>query len=348
MVGQVTIETFDDIRALISALPNPDLDQIETCRARDLVLTKPAGSLGRLEEINRWLCGWQGRHPPRLDDVRVLVFAGKHGVTDQGVSAFPCEVTDQMVANFEAGGAAVNQLAANSGARLQVHALNLDHATHDFSVRPAMDQDACISAFTSGFGCVEPGVDLVAIGEMGIGNTTSAAAIATSLFGGAPTDWAGAGTGLDASGIERKAQVISQAWALHQANLSDPLEVLRHLGGREIAAMAGAILAARLHKVPVLIDGFVSTAAASILFALRSNALDHCLVAHRSAEAGHGRLLRAIEKPPLLDLGMRLGEASGAALAIQIVRAAVACHTGMASFADAGVSERSQDEDSGR
>jgi len=330
--------SFDEIRQLLGELPGPDLDSRSAAVARQQQLTKPRGSLGRLEELAEWLAAWQGAHPPRMARPRVAVFAGNHGVGARGVSAYPAEVTQQMVQNFIDGGAAINQLCATCDADLRVYELALDQPTEDFSQAPAMSEDECARAMAYGMLAVEDGFDVMALGEMGIANTTSAAAICCGLFGGAPSDWIGPGTGVDRTGLSRKAEIVGQALATHQGALDDPLEVLRRLGGLELAAIAGAILACRLARTPVLLDGFTCTAAAAVLYRLDPHALDHCLVAHVSAEPGHRRLLQAIGKRALVDLDMRLGEASGAALAIPLLQAAVTCHTGMATFAEAGVS----------
>jgi nicotinate-nucleotide--dimethylbenzimidazole phosphoribosyltransferase len=271
--------------------------------------------------------------------VAVLVFAGNHGVAARGVSAYPAEVTAQMVANFRAGGAAINQLCRAASAELAVVPLDLDWPTQDFCTSPAMSEAECVDALNRGIEAV-PDVDLVALGEMGIGNTTSAAALCAALYGGEASLWTGPGTGLDAGGVAHKAAVIERALAHHRPDLDDPLQVLRRLGGREIAAIAGAIVAARHRHIPVLLDGMVASAAAAVLHAMAPDALAHVQAAHRSAEPAHGRLLEKLGLRPLLDLDMRLGEASGAALAILLCRAALACHTGMATFAAAGVSDR--------
>jgi nicotinate-nucleotide--dimethylbenzimidazole phosphoribosyltransferase len=283
---------------------------------------------------------WQGRHPPRIDRPRVAVFAGNHGVAAQGVSAFPAEVTAQMVANFQAGGAAINQLCKTFDAELRVYEMSLEEPTADFSAAPAMAATECARALAYGMTAVEDGLDLLCLGEMGIANTTSAAALCHALFGGEAADWTGPGTGVQGAALENKARVVAEAVALHGGEASDPLEVLRRLGGRELAAIAGAIIAARMARVPVVLDGYVCTAAAAVLHKIDPGLLDHCLVAHCSAEPAHARLLEELGKPPVLDLGMRLGEASGAALAIGILRAAVDCHSGMATFAEAGVSDK--------
>ncbi|MEO0677443.1 MAG: nicotinate-nucleotide--dimethylbenzimidazole phosphoribosyltransferase, partial [Pseudomonadota bacterium] len=262
-----------------------------------------------------------------------LVFAGNHGVAARGVSAFPAEVTAQMVLNFEHGGAAINQLARAFGAEMTVTALDLDTPTADFTQGPAMSEAECVAALASGWEAVDPDADVLVTGEMGIGNTTSAAAIATALYGGS---WAGRGTGVDDAGLALKARVVEEAVAANTP--ASPLEVLQRLGGREIAAMAGAIAAARAHAVPVVLDGFICCAAAACLAEAQSGALDHCVAGHQSAEGAHPALLEKLGKAPLLSLGLRLGEGSGAALALGVLKGAVACHSGMATFAEAGVS----------
>jgi nicotinate-nucleotide--dimethylbenzimidazole phosphoribosyltransferase len=326
-----------DLRAACLDLPRGHAAKAAAVASRESMLTKPPRSLGRLEEVVEWLGLWQGRNPPRLDNVGILVFAGNHGVTAQGVSAYPAEVTAQMVRNFAAGGAAINQLA---GAELRVVALDLDRPTEDFTLGPAMDESAFLEAVSSGYDAVAPDADLLVLGEMGIGNTTAASAIAAALFGGGGARFAGHGTGIDASGLERKRDAIDRALARHGAILDDPLRVAAALGGRELAALLGAALAARHARIPVLLDGFVSTAAVAPLMKLRADALDHALAGHLSAESGHTLLLEELGLCPLLDLGMRLGEGSGAAVAVLVLRAALACHTGMATFAEAQVSEK--------
>ncbi|MCG8361677.1 MAG: nicotinate-nucleotide--dimethylbenzimidazole phosphoribosyltransferase [Kiloniellales bacterium] len=336
------ISTLDEVRALLPELPGPDLEAGGAAAERQAVLTKPMGSLGRIEELAEWLACWQGRPQPIMERPHVAVFAGNHGVVARGVSAYPAEVTEQMVRNFIDGGAAVNQLSALAEAELRVYELALDQPTEDFSRAPAMDEDSCVSAMAYGMMAIEPGYDVYALGEMGIGNTTSAAALCHALYGGRPEDWIGRGTGLDDAGLARKAAVVGEAVECHRSAMTDSFEVLRCLGGRELAAIVGAILAARLARVPVLLDGYACTAAAAVLQVADRHALDHCQVAHRSVEPGHSRLLETLGKRPLLDLDMRLGEASGAALAISLLQAACACLSGMASFEEAGVSGRAE------
>ncbi|UTW51841.1 nicotinate-nucleotide--dimethylbenzimidazole phosphoribosyltransferase [bacterium SCSIO 12827] len=327
-----------DPATFLTDLPGPDTDAQAAVRARDAVLTKPAGSLGRLEEITEWLAGWQGRAEPRADRVQTLVFAGNHGVAAQGVSAYPPEVTAQMVANFQAGGAAVNQLCRTFGVDLAVIPLDLDTPTGDITQGPAMSADEFSAAFQAGTEAVDDRADLLCIGEMGIANTTAAAAVCLGLFGGAGTDWAGPGTGLPSAGVSAKADAITRAVAVNGIDPTDGLEVLRALGGRELAAMAGAVAKARHLGLPVLLDGFVAGGAAACLQVRQPGALDHCRAAHLSAEPGHARLLAKLGMAPLLQLNMRLGEASGAVLAVGLVQAALACHRGMATFESAGVS----------
>jgi nicotinate-nucleotide--dimethylbenzimidazole phosphoribosyltransferase len=243
-----------------------------------------------------------------------------------------------MVANFEAGGAAINQLCRAAGAELTVVPLELDRPTADFCTAAAMSEAECLAAIERGMAALASDLDLLALGEMGIGNTAAAAAICAALYGGPAAWWTGPGSGLDRHGVVHKTAVVGRGLMCHAAALGSPFEILRRLGGREIAAMAGAILAARERQVPVLLDGFVAGAAAAVLQALEPAALDHVRAAHRSAEPAHPRLLERLGLRPLLELDMRLGEASGAALAILLCRAALACHTGMATFAGAGVS----------
>jgi nicotinate-nucleotide--dimethylbenzimidazole phosphoribosyltransferase len=334
--------TFDEMRRILRDLPGPDLAAKTEVVRRQAELTKPPGSLGRLEEIAEWLAAWQGRAQPRVERPRIAVFAGTHGVAARGVSAYPPEVTGQMVKNFLAGGAAINQLAAAIDADLRIYELDLDHPTDDFSKGPAMSEARAANAMAYGMMAVEPGIDVLCLGEMGIANTTTAAALCAALFGGAGADWAGPGTGVKGAALAHKIAVIDEALAHHKQAITerDPLALLAAVGGEELAAIAGAVLAARVGCVPVLLDGYACTAAAAVLYAIDRRALDHCLVAHRSAEPGHTRLLQAIDQRPLLDMDMRLGEASAAALAVPLLKAAAACHNGMATFAQAGVSTK--------
>ena len=331
------IRTMSELATLVKNGPLPDTVARDAACARDAVLTKPPGALGRLEEVAAWYCSWRGDARARVTAPQIVVFAGNHGITAQGVSAFPAEVTAQMVANFHAGGAAVNQLARQFGARLDVHALDLDRPTADFTQGPAMGDTDFLAALRTGWDAVDPGADLLVAGEMGIGNTTSASAIAHALFGAQAVDWTGKGTGIGAEALAIKTRVVASGVRRHEAIRRAPLEVLRCLGGRELAAMAGAILSARHQRIPVILDGFICCAAAACLAAEAPGALDHCVAGHVSAEVAHPRLLHQLGMEPLLSLEMRLGEGSGAALAIAIVQGALACHSGMATFEEAGI-----------
>ena len=328
---------FDAIRALLADLPGPDEAVRQAVRAREGQLVKPAGALGRLEAIAEHVAIWQGRRKPEIRRPLVAIFAGAHGIVARGVSAYPAEVNRAMLDGFANGHAAINQICKSFDLGLKVFDLAIEMPTPDITVEPALSEEACAATMAFGMEAIAGGTDLLVPGEMGIGNTTIAAAIYTALFGGSPADWAGRGTGIDAAGYARKIAAIEAALATHAGHLADPLEVLRRLGGREIAAMAGAILAARIERVPVILDGYVVTAAAAVLHAANPRALDHCLAGHVSAEGAHGAVLARLGLVPLLDLGMRLGEGSGGALAAGIVKAAIACHTDMATFAEAGV-----------
>ncbi len=326
-----------DLRTLLAGAGAPDAAALRAARERNSQLTKPPGALGWLEDLAIWYAGWRGEPRPRITAPQVIVFAGNHGVAARGVSAFPAEVTAQMVANFRDGGAAINQLAGVTGARLDVHALELERPTADFTQGPALSDAGLLAALRTGWAAVDPAADLLAVGEMGIGNTTSAAAICHALYGGAAADWTGRGTGVDEAGLQAKTRIVAQGVARHGDHAADGLQVLARLGGREIAAMAGALAAARLLRIPVILDGFICCAAAACLQALAPAALDHAVAGHLSAEGAHGALLKRLGKEPLLAMNLRLGEGSGAALAIGILQGAVACHSGMASFAEAGV-----------
>ena len=343
-ISMTNFTSFSDLRAVCLDLPSGHPAASAAVAQREAVLTKPPQSLGRLEDLVAWLAHWQGHAPPRLERVEILVFAGNHGVTKRGVSAYPAEVTAQMVANFASGGAAINQLAQSANAKLRVIPLALDAPTADFTQAPALTEGEFIAAVTAGYDAIFPDSDLVCLGEMGIGNTTAAAAIAAALFGGGGARWAGRGTGVDEEGLARKRAVIDEALARHAGLLHDPLAIAAAFGGRELAAILGATLAARRQRIPVVLDGFVCTAAVAPLKKLRSDTLSHALAGHVSAEAGHRMLLDELGLDPLVDLNMRLGEASGAAVALLMLRAALACHTGMATFAEAGVSDKPGDD----
>ncbi len=333
---KMAFEDLDGLRAILAKMPSANAEAAAGAAERNGQLTKPPGALGRLEDLAQWYAAWRGNARPSLNAPQVIVFAGNHGVAARGVSAFPPEVTVQMVANFEHGGAAINQLAKAFGARMDVVALELDRPTDDFTAGSAMSQADCVTALRAGWDSVDPNADLMVVGEMGIGNTTSAAAIAAALFGGDAGDWTGRGTGVEGDALTAKTAIVAKGLVLH-ADARDGLDVLMRLGGRELAGMAGAIARARALSIPVILDGFICTAAAACLEKTVAGALDHCVAGHLSAEGAHGAMLEALDKAPLLQLGLRLGEGSGAALAIGVLKGAVACHSGMATFAEAGV-----------
>ncbi|WP_299475542.1 nicotinate-nucleotide--dimethylbenzimidazole phosphoribosyltransferase [Cypionkella sp.] len=325
------------IAGLAATLPQADAKAADAALARQNSLTKPPGSLGRLEELACFMAAWRGTARPIVTKAQAIIFAGNHGICAQGVNPFPQAVTAQMVGNFHAGGAAINQLCRANGADLSVIALELDRPTADFTTGPAMTEAETLAAMQTGADAVDVTADVLILGEMGIGNSTVAAAMTSALFGGEAADWVGAGTGSDSDGIKRKIAAIEKGLARHHG--LSAMGVLAALGGREQAAICGAVLAARAARIPVILDGFICTAAASALYAADPALLDHCLVGHCSAEPGHRKLLNALNKRAVLDFDMRLGEGSGAALALGILRAALECHNGMATFGEAGVSE---------
>ena len=329
---------YADIIDLLKLAPAGDEAAVAIVRARDQTLTKPPGSLGKLEELVEFLARWQGRGKPTIDNPMVAIFAANHGVTEEGVSAFPREVTAQMVANFTNGGAAISQICALHELNLRVFELALELPTGNIAREPALDDKMCAATIAYGMEAIAGKPDLLCIGEMGIGNTTVAAAIYAALYGGSGADWVGRGTGVDDAGLRRKAAAVDAAIAFHKSGLTDPLSILARVGGREIAAMLGALIAARHQKIPVIVDGFVATSAAAVAHAINPAAIDHCVFAHVSAEHAHQRALAAMGKTALLDLGMRLGEGSGAALGAILAKTALHLHNNMATFAEAAVS----------
>ncbi|KKC34260.1 nicotinate-nucleotide--dimethylbenzimidazole phosphoribosyltransferase [Devosia psychrophila] len=329
---------YSDVIELLTLPPDGDESAVAAVRARDAQLTKPPGSLGALEGLVEFLARWQGRAKPRLDNPMVTIFAANHGVTDQGVSTFPRQVTAQMVANFTNGGAAISQICALHELNLRVFELALELPTGDITKAAALDDKMCAATIAYGMEAIAGKPDLICLGEMGIGNTTVAAAIYAALYGGTGADWVGRGTGVDDAGLARKADSVDRALAFHAGELDHPLAILARVGGREIAAMLGALIAARHQKVPVIVDGFVATSAAAIAHAINPASIDHCLFAHVSAESGHARALQAMGQKGLLDLGMRLGEGSGAALAAVLAKTALHLHNNMATFESASVS----------
>ncbi len=356
------MEAHDVLRDLSANVDAVDAEWERRAWERLDSLTKPPRSLGRLESLAAQMAAVQRTDKPRSRPAAAVVFAADHGVVARGVSAYPPEVTGQMVRNFASGGAAVNQLARSAGADLVVYdvgvAARLDdvagirHAkvrpgTRDMTTEPAMTPDEALQALHLGVQAVadlvsRSGVRAVAIGEMGIGNTTAASALICAFTGATPREIVGPGTGLDAEGVARKASVVEEALAVNASALRDPFATLAALGGLEIAAMSGAVIGCARHRVLAVIDGFISTAAALAAARICPTCTGYVVASHRSKERGHAAALQALGVEPLLDLDMRLGEASGAVLALPLLDAACAIIGGMATFADAGVSEATQ------
>jgi nicotinate-nucleotide--dimethylbenzimidazole phosphoribosyltransferase len=345
---------------LLERIAPPEPGPGERARQRLDRLTKPPGSLGRLEELAWRLAVTSGRCPPTVRHPVIFTLVADHGVVAEGVSAYPQIVTAQMVENLLAGGAAVNVLAREAGARVVVADLGIAHpvgprpglidlrvgpGTANMAMGPAMTRGQALQAIEAGAGLVEAerghGLDLLGTGEMGIGNSTAASALVAALTGARPEDVAGPGTGLDSEGRRRKARVIAEALAVNRPDPGDPLGALAGLGGFEIAGLAGVILAGAAARIPVILDGFIAGAAALVATGLAPAAREFLLASHRSAEPGHAVVLDALGLEPYLDLGMRLGEGTGAALGIGLARAAVSVLRDMATFKSAGVSERS-------
>ncbi|MFZ1100802.1 MAG: nicotinate-nucleotide--dimethylbenzimidazole phosphoribosyltransferase [Steroidobacteraceae bacterium] len=337
--------------------PKPlDSEATAAARARQGELTKPPGALGDLETLAISFAGWQGRVQPSIERVHISVFAADHGVTEEGVSAFPAAVTAEMIRNFVRGGAAISVLARALNATLEVinlgtvgqaviagaHDVALGPGTANFVNGPAMTDAQLDGALEAGRQSVERalagGAQLYIGGDMGIGNTTAAAALACALLSARAEALAGPGTGLDERGVARKATVIRRALDKHSGHLQTPRDALQRLGGFEIAALVGAYLRCAQLGLPALIDGFIAGAAALTASRMRAGAKGWWLFAHRSKEPGHAAILTALEARPLLDLGLRLGEGSGAAVAVPLLRLACQLHAGMATFAEAGVS----------
>jgi nicotinate-nucleotide--dimethylbenzimidazole phosphoribosyltransferase len=326
---------YTDVIELLTIVPDGDEAAVAAVRALEADLAKPVGSLGNLEQLVEFLARWQGRAKPRLDNPMVTIFAGNHGVTDQGVAAQSREVTAQMVSNFTNAGAAVSQICGLHEINLRVFELALELPTGDISREAALDDKMCAATIAYGMEAVAGKPDLICLGDMGVGNTTVAAAIYASLYGGSAADWVIADG--DEALLARNISVIDQALALHAGELDHPLKIMARLGGREIAAIFGAILAARHQKVPVIIDGYVAAAAAAIVHAINPSAIDHCLFAHVSPDAAHARVLEKLGRNGLLDLNISLGQGTGAALAAVMVKTALHLHNHMATYDVAGI-----------
>jgi nicotinate-nucleotide--dimethylbenzimidazole phosphoribosyltransferase len=303
--------------------------------------TKPQGSLGRLEELAREYCVMRGEVLPKLDRLGLYLYAADHGVTEEGISLYPKAVTRQMVANFEAGGAAVNVLARAHGVDVKVVDAGVGEGTKNFAREAAMSEAECLERIEAGRRDAREAsrmFDMVGVGEMGIGNTTSAAALLAALCGRSGAEVAGRGTGLDAEGVRHKAEVIDAALAKHELSGKPVFEVLRTVGGFEIARMAGLLMEAGRLRMPVMLDGFITGAAALVAMKMEPASREVMFFSHRSAERGHGVMLEELDGDPILELGMRLGEGSGAVLGMHLVRCAMKLYSEMASFEEAQVS----------
>jgi nicotinate-nucleotide--dimethylbenzimidazole phosphoribosyltransferase len=347
------------LQNLVSKIQPLDTTAMDAARARQDDLTKPRGSLGQLENLSIQLAGIFGTEKPQIEHKVVTVMAGDHGVTAEGVSAYPSEVTPQMVFNFLMGGAAINVLSRHVGARVVIVDMGVANemephpdlvdkkvalGTQNIATGPAMTKEQAIQAIEAGASVVaaeiEKGLDILATGDMGIGNTTPSAAIAAAITGREPIDIVGRGTGVDDEGLQRKISAVQRALEVNQPDVTDGLDILTKVGGFEIAGLAGAILVAVAHRKPVVIDGFISTAAALIAVTLAPQVKDYLISAHRSQELGHQIMLEWLGLEPLLDLQFRLGEGTGAVLAISLVEAACKILSEMATFSEAGVSDK--------
>jgi nicotinate-nucleotide--dimethylbenzimidazole phosphoribosyltransferase len=354
--------TETELRGLVESIPGIEPTVLVAAQARLDDLTKPPESLGRLEEVGKRLSGIQGRVPPQIRRKRVYTLAADHGVTAEGVSAFPSEVTPQMVLNFVNGGAAINVLSRHAGAEIVVVDIGVNYefgavdglvhakvapGTANLARGPAMTREQALQALQVGADLADRAaddrVDLLGIGEMGIGNTTPAAAILACLGGLAPQAVVGRGTGVDDAGLNRKAEAVRRGLAENRPDPADPLDVLTKVGGLEIAGMTGICLGAAARRVPVVVDGFIATAAALVAVGMAPTVKEYLFLSHVSQEQAHGRMLELLGQRPLLDLDLRLGEGTGAALAFLVIEAAAKIMSEMATFSEAGVSGKDGD-----
>ena len=329
------------LAALLEDLPGPDAASRAAVTARAATVLRPTGALARLDEVAAWLAAWQRTERPAVERPHAIVFAADHGVAAAGVSAYPAEVTVAMLDALEKGAATSAAMARALGVVLDVVDVGVARPTGDLRIEPAMDAERFDDAVEAGIEAVEravaAGADLLVFGEMGIGNTTAAAAVAATLYDEPAADWCGRGTGLDDAGLARKVEAVEACRARVRAGTDDPIEILREAGGAELAAIAGATVAARRRSIPVVLDGYVVTAAVAPLASVSGDALDHAIAGHRSAEPGHGRLLDRLGLAPLLTLEMRLGEGTGALAAVPLVRLAAVGVVGVATFQEWGL-----------
>ncbi|WP_455478414.1 nicotinate-nucleotide--dimethylbenzimidazole phosphoribosyltransferase [Bartonella sp. B10] len=328
----MTVSPFDDFRALLTNLPVADEFFVILAKKRQKNLTRVQGTLGKLGDVAVWYAGWRGAEKPIITRPLVAIFSGNHGITDENVTSFPQSMTRKMVQNFAEGSSAINQICIAYDLGLKIFDLALEYPTMNITKDAAMDERSAAATMAFGMESIAGGTDLLCIGEMGIGNTTIASALCFALFGGEIEEWIENSAASEKEFYQRKITAIKTAVSLHQNHFDDPFEIMRCLGGREIAAMIGAILAARMEKIPVILDGFVTTAAAAVLHKMHPSALDHTIVGHVSFDPAHHKLLEKIGKKPLLNLDMCFGEGTGAAIAAGVVKAAVLTHAQMATF----------------
>lgn len=332
------MEESGALGGLLAELPDPDRTARDQMAARAATVLRPAGAFARLDAVAAWLAGWQGTTTPRVERPHVAVFAADHGVAADGVSAYPAEVTAAMVDAIRSGMATISVLAREVGATLELLDVGVGLPTGNIRVADAMTRDEFDAAVTAGAAAVDGAdADLLVVGEIGIGNTTAAAAVAAAVLGGAAGDWVGPGTGVVGEALARKCGVVQAA--LNRVGTVSPLEALRRLGGRELAAMAGAVAAARHLRLPVVLDGFIATAAVAPLAVARPGSLEHCLAGHCSAEPGHQRALETLGLDPLMRLDLRLGEGSGALVAVPIIQMAAAAVVEVATFEEWGLQQ---------
>src|SRR4051812_46133578 len=328
---------MDELIGLLADLPAPDADSAAQVHDRALQVLRPTGALARLDEVAAWLASWQRTTKPKVARPAAVVFAADHGVASEGVSAYPAAVTVEMLKALRSGAATAAVMARELGVQLEVVDVGVGRPSGNLRREPALDEERFQQCLDAGRGVVAGlDADVLVFGEMGIGNTTPAAAVSAAVFGGPAEEWTGRGTGIDDTRWAAKVEVVDDA-VKRLPDDCPPLEILRQVGGPELVAIAGAVVEARRRSLPVVLDGFVVTAAVAALEAVIPGALDHCIAGHCSGEAGHRLLLEKLGKPPLLDLGLRLGEGSGALAAVPLVRLAAACVTDVATFEEWGL-----------
>jgi len=330
VVFRLTQNPFDDIRDLISRVPKADERTLKDATKRQIEIALPSGELGLLSELAIWLAGWQGQNPPSVQNPQIVVFASSHGVAKQDVSAYGVDETQGKIQDLTSGKGAVNQIAGTVGCGLKIVELAPELPTPDITIEPAMSEKDCAATFAYGMEAVSENPDLIGIGVVGAGATTAAGAVSLALFGGSASFWSQSGSAMKKPDLLiAKTKAIDDAITLQRGKLGDPLEIMRRLGGRDLAAVAGAIIAARYQKIPVVLDGFVAAASAAILHAIDPKCIGHCVAGSVTSRDSHRALLDRIGKKPILDLGMGLGDGSGGALAVSIIKAAAASHRGI-------------------